>query len=91
MDAEGGGVKLSNKMAETLTELAKPGAKAHYMPYMGSFNEHPYWFLSGNMRRCSSQIVGLLKRGLVRRVRDGIHVHAVISDEGRKLVGESLP
>ena len=55
----------SEKMLVVLRELAKPGAFAHYMRYMGRFNESAYYFVDATMRRCTREIGGLRARELV--------------------------
>jgi hypothetical protein len=59
---------LTKAMREVLAELAKPGARAIYMPYMGRFNENPYYFVTTTMKLCTKQIEGLASRGFLDRV-----------------------
>lgn len=79
----------TDKMMAVLAELHKPKCRAHFMPYMGRFNEHAYYFLSSTYDRCTREIDGLLKRGLVDRIEtnrfDNRH-NCVINAAGRKLL-----
>lgn len=56
--------KLTARQLDVLKQLAKKGVRAHYMPYMGRFNENPYWFIDPG-RKVTPQIDALKKRGLV--------------------------
>jgi hypothetical protein len=78
--------KLTPKMEEVLRELAKPNARALCIDYMGRFNEREYWFLSGSHLTCTSQVRGLIARGLVTESdgdKFGNNRHATINDAGR--------
>jgi hypothetical protein len=85
---------LTPKMLEVLRELAKPGAKAYYMQYMGRFNQTAYYFLSTNHKHCTAQIEALLRRQLVIKFdREQYNAgHKVrISDAGRKYLQVTRP
>ena len=47
-----------------LLEEMQAGARVHYMPYTGRFNEHAYYFSSADMGRCTQAARGLRKRKL---------------------------
>lgn len=72
--------KLTKAQQGVLDKL-KSGDVAHYMPYMGSFNPSPYWFLSSNMKRCTKQIRRLIDLGLVKIIQDGFHSTRAIAIE----------
>lgn len=72
-----------------LRELAKPGAKAIFMPWSRT---PAYWFISrSNLRSCTREINGLLDRGLLKRVNQKPYsagCEAVINAAGRKVLAE---
>lgn len=71
-------IKLSPLQTRVLSELTKPGAKAHYMD--GGRHHDPYWFLSTTMEHCTKQIEILVRHGLVVIVDGGFNkITAVIA------------
>jgi hypothetical protein len=85
--------KLTPKMLNVLAQLAEPGAKAHYMRYLGRLNENPYYFLSSTNETCTAQVKGLMDRGLVKFVERGEYGdgHAEIADAGREYLRTHAP
>lgn len=81
--------KLTDRQLAVLKELSAKGAVAHYMPYMGRFNENPYWFLSTTMNRATREINALKERGFIdvtAKDRFGNQTIATINDKGRKVL-----
>lgn len=63
-------MKLSKLQLDLLQEMVN-GRVVHYMGYMGRFNPTPYYFASGGGHpRVTKQIEALIKRGLVKLVRE---------------------
>lgn len=56
--------KLTESQQKVLDEM-RGGAKAYYMPYIGTFRANPYWFIDTDRRHCTRQIEALIKLGLV--------------------------
>jgi hypothetical protein len=81
-------VKLTPRQIECLSELAKPGAKAHYMRYMGSFNPNAYWFITTDHKKRTSQVETLCRLGLLNVKKDslGYADRATINAAGRKVL-----
>ncbi len=77
---------LTKKMLEVLKELAKPGARAPFMGYMGRFRPNAYYYLTTTHDHCTSQVRGLIKRNLVEWVPRGDfgEGHVIINESGRK-------
>ena len=65
-------MNLTKAQQKILDEMRKPGARAIYMPYMGSFQPEAYWFLTTTRKRCTRQIEKLIKLGLVRIVQSDL-------------------
>lgn len=57
--------KLTDRQLAVLKLLNQKDAMAHYMPYMGRFNENQYWYLSVDHRRVTREIRALKDRELV--------------------------
>jgi len=62
-------VKLTKTQAELLAEL-QSGATLHYMRYMGSFNQTPYYFASATNKRCTKAAEKLIELGLVVKTKE---------------------
>lgn len=82
---------ITPRMLKTLSELAEQGSFARYMPYAGRFNPSAYYFMHGTLEKCTSQIRGLLERGLAEMFDDdGFGRCKVrISRKGRKYLKEN--
>lgn len=58
--------KLSALTTELYTAM-RTGVICYYMPYMGRFNQTPYYFRSDTHKRCTKQAETLLRAGLVEK------------------------
>lgn len=59
--------KLTAAQIQTLQELAKPGNAAHYMPYMGRFNQSAYWYIESTRGKFTRQIEKFISLGYARK------------------------
>ena len=69
-------VRLSPLAAE-LHVAMQQGVTCFYMPYMGRFNQTPYYFRSDTHKRCTKQAEALLKAGLVEKYNKDWRGHAL--------------
>ena len=92
-------VRLS-LLATELHAAMQHGVTCFYMPYMGRFNQTPYYIRSDTHKRCTKQAEALLKAGLVEtynhdwrghslRVTPNAEAHGRRSRTVQPLVGHS--
>jgi hypothetical protein len=69
-----GGVRVERKvrpLSKTQSELLeamKAGVIIHFMPYMGRFNPHSYYFRQDTHDRCTSAAEALIAKGFAELV-----------------------
>jgi len=85
--------KLSPTQLKTLKVLAKKGAIAHHMPYMGTFRPKAYWYVGGtsymgHIRKGVTE--KLIELGFLKRIQKGFEdATAVITPAGREALAKA--
>lgn len=83
--------KLTARQLAVLAQLAEPNAEAHYMPYMGRFNAHAYWFVSGGGPRVTREVEALISAGLLTKGGNYHKARATINTAGRAYLKQNKP